>query len=201
MGSIVWSDADYLTAFSPPKSGRPGQILGRLSTITSEFWRAIAPSSQPTASDVREALDVLGMSPNTITCCYCGDKYSEWDHLRPMVENRLPTGFVTEIQNLVPSCGKCNQSKGSQHWKQWMLSSAKNSPASRKVADIDSRIEYLEKYEQWRIPTVIDFNTAAGHELWERYLTALKDVKKLLSSADGVAAEIRALVNRTLTTE
>ena len=42
------------------------------------------------------------------------------DHLRPLVKDKEPTGYISEIHNLVPSCGKCNQSKGNKEWKAWM---------------------------------------------------------------------------------
>jgi len=50
---------------------------------------------------------------------------TDWDHLRPLVRNRRPTGFISEIKNLVPSCGPCNQSKGAADWKAWMTEGAR----------------------------------------------------------------------------
>ena len=50
------------------------------------------------------------------------------------------TGFITEIANLVPACGKCNQSKGNKPWRDWMLSGAKLSPTGRAVANVADRV-------------------------------------------------------------
>src|SRR5436190_11832211 len=109
------------------------------------------------------------MEVTDVRCAYCGDKMTEWDHLRPLVVKQRPTGFVSEIANLVPSCGKCNQSKGNSHWRDWMLSGTGLSPSARKIADIDDRIVRLEAYEQWRTPTKIDFEGIVGRDDWEAY--------------------------------
>ena len=87
----------------------------------------------------------------------------------PIVLKQRPTGFISEIANLVPSCGKCNQSKGNTHWKKWILgTTAKHSPTVRKL-DTAERIARLEAYEQWLIPTKIDFETVLGKEEWDKY--------------------------------
>jgi hypothetical protein len=65
---------------------------------------------------------------------------TDWDHLRPLVRNRRPTGFIGEIKNLVPSCGPCNQSKGAADWKAWMTGKARGSPTTRGVKDVADRV-------------------------------------------------------------
>jgi 5-methylcytosine-specific restriction endonuclease McrA len=105
---------DYLSLFRMPT---PMKITGRSSSITNAFINSIIPVVQPSAEQVKEAMEILGMTPETYQCAYCGDKASEWDHLRPLVKDKKPTGYISEIHNLVPSCGKCNQSKGNKEWK------------------------------------------------------------------------------------
>ena len=68
------------------------------------------------------------MDESNFRCSYCRDAASEWDHFRPLVKDKQPTGYITEIHNLVPACGKCNQSKGNKDWKTWMLGDAELSP-------------------------------------------------------------------------
>jgi hypothetical protein len=77
---------------------------------------------------------------------YCGAAASEWDHLRPIVFRRRPTGFFSEIANLVPACGKCNQSKGGQDWQSWMRGNAKGGLRACGVTDIEGRITRLKNY-------------------------------------------------------
>src|SRR5665213_2950080 len=96
----------------------PGNIAGRSSSITNAFFNSIIPIHEPSEEEVLGALRILEIDPDDIRCAYCGDKASEWDHLRPIIVDQQPTGFVTEIANLVPACGKCNQSKGNKHWRE-----------------------------------------------------------------------------------
>lgn len=124
-------------------------ITGRKSTITNAFVSAIIPSKEPTDEELIKCLEILELDKNDLRCVYCNEKYSEWDHLRPIVKNKKPTGYISNIYNLVPSCGKCNQSKGNKDWRNWMRSNAPQSPKRKKVKDLDKRFERLEKYERW----------------------------------------------------
>src|SRR5438105_14320295 len=105
-----------------------------------------------------------------VRCAFCGDKSTEWDHLRPLVLDRRPTGYVSEIANLVPACGKCNQSKGNSPWRKWIRSTtAKHSPTARSKPDLAERIARLEKYEEWRPPTKIDIEAIIGNDEGKAY--------------------------------
>ena len=53
------------------------------------------------------------------TCVYCGETYEinelTLDHVHPR-----SSGGDSTSKNIVPACFKCNQEKGSRHWKTWM---------------------------------------------------------------------------------
>lgn len=67
----------------------------------------------------------------------------------PLVLKSRPTGYISEIANFVPACGKCNQSKGNKPWRQWMLSeTGRHSPTVRRIANLAVRIARLEQFEQ-----------------------------------------------------
>ncbi|HEX9020268.1 MAG TPA: HNH endonuclease, partial [Nitrospirota bacterium] len=132
------------SVFQMPSTAIAKAISARSSSITAAFVSSILPIIQPTDDEILEALRILEMEPDNVRCAYCGDDSTEWDHLRPIVTDQRPTGFISEIRNLVPSCGKCNQSKGKSHWREWMLGSAKRSPKTRRVADLNARVERLE---------------------------------------------------------
>ena len=53
------------------------------------------------------------------TCVYCGGTY-ELNELT--LDHVIPRSFGGEdlSSNLVPACRKCNQEKGSQHWKSFI---------------------------------------------------------------------------------
>jgi hypothetical protein len=172
-------------------------VTGRSSSITNAFVNAIIPIDVPTEAQELEALRILEMDPQDIRCAYCGDKSTEWDHFRPIISDQEPTGYITEIANLVPSCGKCNQSKGKSHWRTWMESNARLSPKSRGVHDLGARIERLEKYEAWRQPRKIDFAAVVGPEMWKRHRENWRNVLDLLKKSQELAGEIRTIIANT----
>jgi hypothetical protein len=169
-------------------------VMGRSSSITNAFINAIIPTIEPTEAEELEALRILGMSPDSINCAYCGDKATEWDHLRAIIDKKEPTGYITEIANLVPACGKCNQSKGKSYWRTWMEGKAPLSPKTRGVPGLEDRIVRLTDYEKWREPTKIDFAAVVGPDMWELHRKNWRDVLNLLKSSQEVASEIRIRV-------
>lgn len=173
---------------------KPMTVTGRSSSITNAFISAIIPVIEPTEQEEHEALRILQISPDDIRCAYCGDKSTEWDHLRPIITNQEPTGYITEIANLVPACGKCNQSKGKEHWRSWMTGNAPLSPKTRGIRDLEQRLARLELYEAWRQPRKIDFAGVVGPEMWQRHRQNWRDVLALLKKSEAVAKEIRVLV-------
>lgn len=182
---------EYLSLFRMPT---PVKITGRSSSITNSFINSIIPVVQPSNEEVEQALSILGMTPNTFQCAYCGGIASEWDHLRPLVKNKKPTGYISEIHNLVPSCGKCNQSKGNKEWKAWMNSKAALSPTTRGIFDIAKRIERLEEYERWCTPTKMDFEAIVGRDIWLQHQHNLERIQSLMRESQALAAKINLQV-------
>ena len=148
----------------------------------------------PTEEQLAESLSILGMDESSFCCSYCGDTASEWDHFRPLVKNRKPTGFISEIHNLVPACGKCNQSKGNKDWKTWMLSDAALSPKSKGVADIDQRINRLDAYAEWGAAAQIDFEEILSPEDWKQHWDNWHRILDEMKTAQVLADSIRLSV-------
>jgi HNH endonuclease len=172
-------------------------MVSRKSSITNAFVSAIIPVIAPTHDEIEEALRILSMEPHDVRCAFCGDKASEWDHLRPLVLQRRPTGFVSEIANLVPACGKCNQSKGNKSWRDWIVSAAPLSPTGRGI-DVTNQIARLEAYEQWRSSTRIDFESVLGHDGWQHYWSLCEVVIDQLRQCQQIADELRAKIGSSL---
>ena len=173
-------------------------MVSRKSSITNAFVNSVIPAIQPSLDDIEEALSVLGMVPSNVRCAYCGGEKTTWDHMRPLVLNHRPTGFISEIANLVPSCGTCNSSKGNQPWRDWMLGNAKHSPTRRRVADVADRVCHLEEYERWRSPVKVDFEAILGRDAWERYWLLWEEVNAELRKCQEVADSIRDQVSMAL---
>ena len=168
----------------------PGSIKGRASSITAAFVQAIVPAVEPTEKEVDQVLSMLGMSRGACRCAYCGDPTTEWDHFRPLVVEQRPTGYITEIANLVPACGKCNQSKGNKSWKAWIRSAAPRSPATRSIASLDEKVRRLEAFEGWRTPTKMNFEAEVGAEFWRAHW---ENLARFFSLMDECEIHARAL--------
>lgn len=186
----------YLDLFRMPT---PIKITGRSSSITNAFINSIIPIIVPNEQQVKEALDILGMDEDSFQCAYCGVTASEWDHLRPLVLSKKPTGYISEIHNLVPSCGKCNQSKGNKPWREWMFSKAKLSPKSLGVLDLEQRVKRLEAYEAWGAPTIVDFEGIVGTEIWGQHWANWKHIQESMCKAQVLANDINQKVSEAKT--
>lgn len=173
------------------------KITGRSSSITNAFANSVIPVLEPSNDEVREGLKILGMTEDNVQCSYCGDPSTEWDHFRPLIVDKKPTGYISEISNLVPSCGKCNQSKGNKYWKDWMESDAKLSPSTKAISDLNDRIRRLEEFEQWREPTMINFEEVVGREKWESHAKNEESVLETMREAQIHADRIRSIIDRS----
>jgi hypothetical protein len=180
-----------VAAFRMPSGTK---IAGRTSSITNAFVISIIPVVVPSEQDIHDALTLLGMVAEDVRCAYCGDRGTEWDHLRPLVVKRRPTGYISEIGNLAPSCRPCNSSKGNRHWRAWMLSNARHSPTKRGLPNVDDRIARLHAYEDWRRPTKINFEEILGKDKWEHYWSLCDAVNKELHEAQRVAEQLRLTI-------
>ena len=180
------------------KFRKPLKITSRTSSITNSFVQAIIPSVEPTAAEVEEALAVIDMTNDTISCIYCGSPASDWDHLRPLVRSKRPTGYINEIRNLVPSCGPCNQSKSGADWRAWMMGTARGSPTSRGVADVGERIEKLQRFEAWGDVQPLEFRELARAEEWDAYWANLEIIESQMREAQRHAARIQPAIRAAL---
>jgi len=172
----------------------PVSILGRTSTITNSFVNGIIPCIPPAEAEVAKVLEILNLDAEDLHCAYCGDVASEWDHFRPLVTGKRPTGYISEIANLVPSCGKCNQSKGARHWREWMMSAAPRSPARRGVPDLEERVSRLESFEAWRQPTIFNFESEVGNALMEEHWQNLERLVSVMKKCEETARAIREAI-------
>ena len=172
----------------------PMKISGRSSTITAAFVSAIVPQIEPTDDEIKAALDILQMDPDNVSCAYCGAQTTEWDHLRPLVAKQEPTGFISEIRNLVPSCGKCNQSKGNKYWKDWVTSDAKLSPKRLQVKDLQQRITRLEEYERWGNVTAIDLRSMVPSDVWEKHWSNWRALLEMMTYAQNHATILKGMI-------
>lgn len=176
------------------KFRKPLKITSRTSSLTNSFVQAIIPHTIPSREEVDEALQVLGMTYDNRVCVYCGTPATDWDHLRPLVRKKRPTGYVDNIQNLVPSCGRCNQSKGAADWKAWMQGSARGSPKTRCVPNLHERMDRLDRFERWGNVQPLSLRTLVGHQLWDAHWANLDLIEQKMREAQVHATEMRLAI-------
>jgi hypothetical protein len=180
------------------KQRPPLKITGRTSSITNSFVQAIIPTVAFSADEQREALAHLGMTPDDLHCAYCGAATTDWDHLRPLVKKKRPTGYISEVRNLVPSCGPCNQSKGASDWRAWMTGNARGSPTTRNVTGAQERMERLARFEAWGNVRPIAFEGLISKASWEGYWAQLDVVLYAMRVAQEKAAVVREEIMKAI---
>lgn len=175
------------------KHRKPLKITHRISSVTNGFVQAVIPWVEPTDNERSEALSVLGMSEK-IRCVYCGGAASDWDHLRPLVKGKRPTGYISDYKNLVPACGPCNQSKGASDWRSWMAGAARGSPRSRGITDLSNQIATLERFETWAKVTPIALEALAPQEIWVLHWENLERLERDIRQAQEHAAKLQKII-------
>lgn len=179
-------------------------IKGRSSSITNSFYNGIVPIIEPSDEEIRNALKTLEQTEDNVTCVYCGDPKTEWDHLYPLIVNKRHTGYITEIANLVPACGKCNQSKGNYNWKEWIVSDAEKSPKTRNIKDLGKRIKIIEKYDLTFPKKQIDVEALVGEDIWQKYQESYEKIILEMQKAQSIMDNIKSIIkgqNKTCPTE
>ena len=144
-------------------------LKGRSSTISNAFAISITPYVRPTEKELADYYSLLRIEEGQ--CAYCLGVGNGRDHLKPLVSNGMPTGYVTDIHNLVPCCQRCNSSKGSKSFKEW-YKSKDNVTRLKKMGltdeTINNRFAVICSFEE-RIPEPIDYESIVGEDLWEEY--------------------------------
>jgi hypothetical protein len=171
---------------------KPLKITQRISSVTNGFVQAILPVTPPSFEQEAAVFQALGQTADAAECVYCGNRATDWDHLRPLVAQRRPTGNLTDYRNLVPACGPCNQSKGGQPWHDWMTGRARGSPSARE--DLNLRIERLQAFERWGAYEPIDIETVVEAGLWSDYWARLHDIDLRMRAAQKLADQIQIQV-------
>jgi|SRR5437588_8292846 len=194
---MSWSDKNLLDCFRMPIGST---ITGRTTSIRNVFVAAITPLVRPSATEIKQVLEILQLDPLNLKCSYCGDKATEWDHLRPLVKAGKPTGYPSSIRNLVPSCGKCNQSKGSSNWQEWMLGKARHSPSARGIPDVIARIKRLQRFESWAKCVPINVEGLVSTELLGKYYLIQDEILQKMREAQKLALQITQEIKTNLGT-
>ena len=93
-------------------------------------------------TEMAQVLDFFGMTQPE--CVFCGSpEVRRWDHLVAVTRNG-----ESVLGNMVPACARCDDSKRSLPFEEWMSGHAQGSPQSRGVGDVTERIQRIQAYVQ-----------------------------------------------------
>lgn len=163
---------------------RRPRIKQRITSLASAFVQAVIPRHDDERS--RRLLYVqAGIKEDE--CAYCGERASDTDHFRALVKGGRPSGYFHTADNLIPSCGRCNQSKSGAHWRDWIISGAVNSPMTRGIADLDERILRLTAFEALgnnEAMSPAEMRQIVGPQEWDDYWSRLDRIRAELAAAD-----------------
>lgn len=163
------------------------QIAGRTSTICRSM--ACTMLSREACSPKQE-IEWLKFFPEK-TCAYCGKKATHLDHLHALIIDRMPTGYGTEVANLVPCCTECNQPKGNMYWEDFMRSDMCHHVGDLETTDphlaMEKRIAIITEFQKAMAPKKVDIDEAILYK-WKGMLY---DFDEKLKEAQEVLLEIK----------
>lgn len=144
-------------------------LKGRTSTISNAFAISVTPYIVPSEEEVKKLYQELDIKEGQ--CAYCLGNGNCRDHLKPLVKDGMPTGYITDITNIIPCCQACNSSKGSKDFESWYKSN-ENLMRLKKLGltdeQIDHRFEVVCAYEE-NVSKPLDYESLVGQELWNEY--------------------------------
>lgn len=159
-------------------------VSARISTINNAFAQSVIPRIlEEDQEKLKTYYHELGIKEGQ--CAYClKDRASTGDHLRPLIKDKLPTGYLTNISNIVPCCSECNSSKGGKDFEVWYKSN-KNLERLKKIGLTEKQINdryntitrYLTKHKQ----KPLNFKNIVGIADWNEFIKRKKQLEKLLN--------------------
>lgn len=155
-------------------------LKSRASTISNAFAVSITPYIYPIQEEIDTLYRKLKISEGQ--CAYCLGKANAVDHVKPLVTHGLPTGYVTEIKNLVPCCSACNSAKGAKEFSEWYLSERNLARLHKEGLDeqeIAKRYEIILEYIA-NVSSPLNYREILGDELWQEYLIRRKELIQML---------------------
>ena len=173
-------------------------LKGRTSTISNAFAISITPYIVPDEHEVKASYARLQIKEGQ--CAYCLGEGHGKDHLKPLVRKGMPTGYITDINNLVPCCAQCNSLKGAKAFADWYLSDVNIERLKQKGltdADIEKRFRIISMCEA-NIATPLDYESLVGAELWHQYQERRQALLRLLKEDQEFCDQLSAIITDKL---
>lgn len=176
-------------------------LKSRISTINNAFAISITPYIPPQEFEVQAFFKELRLQAGQ--CAYCLGNANAMDHIKPLVTNGLPTGYITEIKNLVPCCSACNSAKGAKDFFFWYKSDSNVERLHQNgLSDeqINERFQILSAYIQ-KVDSPLDYKSILGDELWSEYLRRKEELISLLKDNQEFCDSLNKIIKEKLEME
>ena len=173
-------------------------LKGRSSTISNAFAISITPYIYPTSAAITDFYDLLAIEEGQ--CAYCLGDANAMDHIKPLVTDGLPTGYITDIHNLVPCCWACNSAKGKKDFSEWYLSKNNVDRLHKKGLSndkIQERFSVIKNYIS-RIGVPLNYQEILGDDLWNEYLSRRKNLIAALRENQEFCDKLDAIITNKL---
>jgi len=174
-------------------------LKGRTSTINNAFVIAITPRIPPKESELAGYYTDLGIEEGKCAYCLIGDGNCR-DHLKPLVDQGMPTGYITDIHNIVPCCQKCNSSKGSKSFREWYIDD-KNVERLKAMGlsaeTIASRYQTICCFED-KIPEPLNYEKIVGKKLWNEYVKRKNEFYAALEDNQKFCNKLKDIIDKKI---
>lgn len=172
-------------------------LKSRTSTISNAYAISITPYIRPDNSLLDDYYHELGLEKCQCGYCLRKGEGKTVDHINPLVKNGMPSGFITDIGNLIPCCKDCNSSKGGKDFKEW-YKSPKNVARLLKIGltekEIDERYQIILAYINKHCSTPLSYESIVGKEKWDEYIKRKERLLNILKEEQEFCDELSDLI-------
>ena len=193
--------------FKFPSCGRT--LNGRSSTIRNAFVNSIIPKGVFDYKQTKEVLIHLKQMKKDefkvhkpLKCVYCGKDANTWDHFRPTVIKKLPSGYLETVYNLVPCCSRCNSSKRGDSWDDWIKWKKNKDTKYFNKTKLTKSIKILKSFEKWsnkkikKLNLKIDLDNVNIDSDLKTHWENLDKINKLLKKHQILAKKIQEKIQK-----
>lgn len=174
-------------------------LKGRTSTINNAFAIGITPYLKPDADVLDSYYSELKIEPDQCGYCLRIGEGKTMDHINPLVVAGMPSGYITDINNLIPCCKDCNSKKGGKFFSKWYKESDNVSrllSMGMSMDDIEERYNIIMKYIKDHCTNPYDYKKIVGDDKWNEYISRKKQMIKLLEEDQKFCDDLNVLITK-----
>ena len=168
-------------------------LKNRKSTINNAFVYSIMPWKKLTEEEYESICKELKIKENQ--CAYClKENATTMDHLNGLVNNREPSGFYTEKNNLVPCCSHCNSSKGNKTFESWYTDDRSDEIGITKEK-MQQRRKIIYEYMKNNPARKLNLKQILGKKDYEKYIRMKDELLEKIEECEKYCEKLNKKIN------